>query len=345
MPEALARFGESTGRARLASRGLALATAAGAVRGYARALAAHAAAVAPSVVHSNGLKLHMLAAHALPRELPLVWHMHEYVSPRPLTRSLLRRLRHRPRVLVANSRSVAADLALAVPGPPVETIYNAVDLAEFAPSGSTADLDRLSGLPPAPPDTLRVGLVATFGRWKGHLTFMQAIAALGPRRGIRAYIVGGPLYDTSGSQFSREELEREAHRMGIAERLGFTGFLPRPAAALRALDVVVHASIQPEPFGLVIAEAMACGRAVVYSAAGGATELAEEGVEALAHPPGDAAALAAAIARLAGAAELRTALGARARTAAMERFAPDACAGAFIDLYTRLGSGARAVAS
>jgi glycosyltransferase involved in cell wall biosynthesis len=51
--------------------------------------------------------------------------------------------------------------------------------------------------------------------------------------------------------------------------------MPRPADAMRALDVVVHASTDPEPFGLVVAEAMACGRAVTTSGTGGASELIE----------------------------------------------------------------------
>ncbi len=56
---------------------------------------------------------------------------------------------------------------------------------------------------------------------------------------------------------------------------------------MRALDIVVHASTRPEPFGLVIAEAMACGRAVITSAAGGAAEIVESEVDALTHTPGD----------------------------------------------------------
>ena len=60
----------------------------------------------------------------------------------------------------------------------------------------------------------------------------------------------------------------------------------------RALDVVVHASTKPEPFGRVIVEAMSCGRAVVVAKDGGAAELFEDGVSALASPPGDASALA-----------------------------------------------------
>jgi glycosyltransferase involved in cell wall biosynthesis len=89
---------------------------------------------------------------------------------------------------------------------------------------------------------------------------------------------------------------------------------------MRALDVVVHASTQPEPFGLVIAEAMACGRPVVVSAAGGAGEIVRDGIDALAVPPGDAAAMAEAIRRLAEDAELRARMGAAGRARAEADF-------------------------
>ena len=78
-----------------------------------------------------------------------------------------------------------------------------------------------------------------------------------------------------------------------------------------------------EPFGLVIAEAMACGRAVITTAHGGAAELIEAGRDALVAPAGDARALAAAIDRLAADPMLRESVGSRAHAAAMTRFAPD----------------------
>src|SRR6185436_5987649 len=115
----------------------------------------------------------------------------------------------------------------------------------------------------------------------------------------RGYVVGGPLYQTDGSQYSMEELRARADELGISARIGFTGFVSDPAAAMRALDVVVHASIEPEPFGLVIAEAMACGRPVIVSDAGGAAEIVTSGVNALVNSPGDADALADRIAQLA----------------------------------------------
>ena len=89
---------------------------------------------------------------------------------------------------------------------------------------------------------------------------------------------------------------------------------------MRALDVVVHASTRPEPFGLVIAEAMACGRAVITSGTGGAGELVRDGVDAVTHRPGDAVDLASRIERLAADAALRARLGRAARDTAERRF-------------------------
>jgi glycosyltransferase involved in cell wall biosynthesis len=189
-------------------------------------------------------------------------------------------------------------------------------------------------LPPAPPGTCRVGLLATFARWKGHDVFLRAVRQTTVP--FRAYVIGGPVYDTAGSQLTIEELRGRARSLGIADRVGFTGFADRPAPALRALDVVVHASTEPEPFGLVIAEGMACGRAVIVSRAGGAAEIVEDGVDALTATSGDAADLARAIDRLAGETALRQRLGAEARRAAVRRFDPAVFAAAFIDLYTRV---------
>jgi glycosyltransferase involved in cell wall biosynthesis len=178
--------------------------------------------------------------------------------------------------------------------------------------------------------------MATFGRWKGHEPFLRAVQRLGRSVPIRAYIVGAPLYDTAGSQYTLDELRRLATDLGVSDRVGFTGFIERPAGALRALDVVVHASTQPEPFGLVIAEAMACRRAVIVSAAGGAAELVRDGINALTHPPGDIERLAEAIERCAESEDLRQQLGQQARRAALARFDPVPFGRAFITLYRRV---------
>ena len=334
MPPALARLGESAGD--LTRRGVALLAAASAVGGYVRALRATLRDVAADVVHTNGFKLHVAGARAASSAMPLLWHVHEYVTPRPLSRRLMRAHVARVGAIVANSTSVAEDVRASLhPSCPVASIYNAVDLREYAPDGSRVDLASLAGMPPGEPDVVTVGLVATFGRWKGHETFLRAMQrVLRTQPNIRPYVIGGPLYDTAGSQYTREELGSLVRSLGLDGRVGFTGFIDRPAAAFRALDVVVHASTQAEPFGLVIAEAMACGRAVVTSAAGGSAELVTNTVDAITHAPGNPDDLAAAIARVTADAGLRQRIGRAARARAERIFDPDVFTRAFLEVYS-----------
>jgi glycosyltransferase involved in cell wall biosynthesis len=220
--------------------------------------------------------------------------------------------------------------------PPIFTVYNAIDLARFAPAGPLLDLDRLVGMPPLAEGGVRVGMVAAMARWKGHETFLRALAALPPATPVRGYVIGGPLYETADSQLTIAELRALATRLGLDGRVGFTGFVADVAPAMRTLDIVVHASTQPEPFGLVIAEAMACGRAVIASAAGGAAELIDDGIDALAHRPGDAAGLARLIEQLAGDRALRQRIGQAAAQASARRFTHARLAADLLPIYRTL---------
>jgi glycosyltransferase involved in cell wall biosynthesis len=343
MPAALARIGESATirqgwnpKAALAL-GLRLGATAMALPTYEALLGRAILAFHPDVIHTNGLKAHVLGARlALPRPA-LVWHQHEYVSQRRLTRWLLRRYASRCRAIIANSASVAADVRSALTVcPPLHVVHNAVDLQVFRPDGPRLDLDALAGLPPAPADTIRVGLVATFARWKGHEVFLDALQRIPSSRNVRGFIVGGPLYDTSGSQYSRRDLEFMIDARNLRSRVGLTGFVDA-ASAMRALDVVVHASVEPEPFGLAIAEAMACGCAVITTGHGGAAELIDPRHDALVAPGGDARALATGIERLAGDAVLRQELGRAARAAALARFPVQRMAGEVASVFEATG--------
>ena len=346
-PPALGRLGDAAaggpagnGTSRLALL-WRLASAVPMVAAYVRRLRCMLRASAPDVVHTNGFKMHVLGALSCPRRMPVIWHVHDYVGQRPVMARLLRWKAARCAAVVANSCSVARDMrAVCGHRVPIYPVHNSVDLERFSPSGPTLDLDALAGLAPAEPGTVRVGLVATLARWKGHEIFLRALALLPPTLPIRAYIIGGALYDTDGSQYSLEELRRLARHSGVAHQVGFTGYVDEPAAAMRALDIVVHASTQPEPFGLVIVEAMACGKAIVVSAAGGAVEITDAAGDASTHPPGDAAALADCMRRLVAAAELRVTLGHEARALAQRRFDRAPLARELVPLYREVTSSA-----
>jgi glycosyltransferase involved in cell wall biosynthesis len=184
---------------------------------------------------------------------------------------------------------------------------------------------------------VRVGLVATYARWKGHELFLEAAARarrLAPEAGLRFAITGGPIYRTRGSQYSVEELRALAGHLGL--EVDWAPFTEDAPAAYRALDVVVHASTRPEPFGRTIVEAMACGRAVVASGEGGPLEIVTPEVDGLIFTPRDPDALARAIARLALEPPLRERLGAAARETAVARFGRARLGPALLALYRRV---------
>jgi len=223
---------------------------------------------------------------------------------------------------VAISECVARDMVSISKLPErITTVLNAVDLDHFSPAGPTWPIN--SG--PS------VGFVATFARWKGHEVFLRAVASLPCP--VHAYIAGGGIYRTGGSEITQEELQSRVEALGLAGRVTFTGFLEDTAPLLRSLDVVVHASTEPEPFGLTIAEAMACGRAVVASMAGGVAEILDDGVNGLGHSPGDVHGLAQAIERLLRDPELRRHYGSAARNTAEARLDPRRMARQFIEVY------------
>ena len=263
-----------------------------------RRFSAAVAAMVPQVIHSHGIKTHVLGA-LLPHRAPVVWHLHDYLGMRTVSSRLLNLLARRCALAIAVSESVAQDARRCLPARlPLVVVHNSVDCNRYRPEGPVLDLDALSGLPPAPvgrsasacPRRSRGGKVTTrFSR----------PSRTSPRQNVRAYVIGAPLYRTREQPVVAGRARSHGGAMlGLQARVGFTGLVDDMPAAYRALDIVVHASTRPEPFGLVIVEAMACGRAVVVAPTGGAAELFVDGEHALAAESGDAAALAATLRRL-----------------------------------------------
>ena len=328
LPAGLGTVGDS-GLGRGGIRGLpflARTSLAGALslRGHAAAMREHLRRLSPDLVHTNDAKSHLLASLAAPPDVPVIWHIRDFIRSRPFLRRLMRWWPRRPAFCAAISRAVARDVRVSLPWARVVPLLNAVDLDHFAPAPADGSwLDREAGLPPAEPGVARVGLVAAYAWWKGHEIFLRAVRSVieaDPAIPARFYVVGGPIYRTRGSQVTVEGLREVARSLGLEERIGLVGFQRDPARVYRSLDVVVHASTRPEPFGRTIAEGMACGRAVIASPDGGSAELFTDGHDAVAANARSPESLAAAIARLVEDPGARERLGRQARLTALDRF-------------------------
>ncbi|NCU01585.1 glycosyltransferase [Candidatus Macondimonas diazotrophica] len=121
------------------------------------------------------------------------------------------------------------------------------------------------------------------------------------------------------------------HEAADLAQVVFTGFVENVADYLAALDVFVFPS-REEGLGSTLIDAMVQGLPIVASRVGGIPELIEHERTGLLVPPGDAAALAAALARLTGDPDLRRRLGSAAQAAAAA-YTPEAMAAAYLDLY------------
>ncbi len=200
---------------------------------------------------------------------------------------------------IAVSRAIASELRerFRWPAEKIEVIHNAVDSERFDVAASATLREKLRG-------GRELALVLTCARLdeqKGHTVLFRAAAEIPEARFVLAG--DGPL---------RGELEAETTRLGIADRVLFLGRRDDVPELLAACDVFALPSLY-EGSSLAVLEAMAAYRPVVTSAIGGSDELIADGESGLLVPPGDAGALAAALRRLLGDAELRAALVGRAR--------------------------------
>jgi glycosyltransferase involved in cell wall biosynthesis len=296
----------------------------------------------PDVIHSNGIKTHILSGLVNTGRAVLIWHVHDFLTIRPGACCLLRWLARPATLGVAVSDAIAGATRMVMPQLAVEVVHNAIDTTAFTPGpGEGMLLDRLAGLPAAPANVVRVGFVATYARWKGHDVFLRAAAQLVRtfEAPLRFYLVGGPIYATRGSQYTEDELRHLAHDLGLDQHVGLIPFQQELTPLYRGLEIIVHASTQPEPFGRTIVEAMACGKPVLVSWAGGAAELFTHQYDAIGVPPNDVKALGAALLALVRSPEQRSFLGGNARQTAVRRFSRERLGGQMLALYQRRNAG------
>ncbi len=148
-------------------------------------------------------------------------------------------------------------------------------------------------------------------------------------RGVKARLV------MVGDGSERGQAEHRARCLGIAEHCAFVGKQPRIVDYLSAADVLLLPSEQ-ESFGLAALEAMACEVPVVASRVGGVPEVVTDGETGYLSAVGDVEKMATDAARLLADAELRRAMGRRAREAALARYSTERIIPQYINYYEQV---------
>jgi len=276
------------------------------------------------IVHTNSLKAALYGGLAgRIARVPVVWHVRDRIAPDYLPPAAVRLVRLASRLLpsavIANSVTTLSTLPRRrnsrVVASPIPRFIESV------PEGGTTR-----------PHELTVGVVGRLAPWKGQHVFLDAFADAFREGPVRGRVIGDALF---GEDAYSDSLRRRADRLGIADQIEFRGFRDDVWAELGALDVLVHCSVIPEPFGQVVLEGMAAGLPVVATAAGGPAELVTSGVNGILTRPGDALELADALRRLDDDPALRAELGDAARLRSGD-FTPERAAADVLGVYREL---------
>ncbi len=209
---------------------------------------------------------------------------------------LSKRLGARMALLIAMSKWIADHMIAGGVSPHnVVVMYDGIDPAPLEVPRPVAELRRTWEVAP---DQAVIGIVGNIRGWKGQDIVVRALAEIVKAvPDVVCFFVGAASVSPHDAAFVAD-LNELVRTSGLEKNVRFTGYQQDTAAYVQMMDVVIHASRAPEPFGMVGLEAMAQRKPLVGSGAGGMTEIIVDGVTGFLFPPADHQVLAERVTRL-----------------------------------------------
>ncbi len=221
-------------------------------------------------------------------------------------------------------------MKIGVPEYKIQTILDGRKLDEFKKPFDIKQVRKSLGLSNG---ELSVGMVGRLNPWKGHKVFIDAAKIVEKRfPKCKMFIIGGSS-DTYKSYES--ELKKIVAEKNI-KNLSFTGQRNDIPDIMRTLDIIVHASIEPDPYPNVVLEGMAAGRPVIATNMGGPLEMVENYKTGILIHPNNPVILADKICELIENEELRTSLGNNAKKIALERYSIESHVRQIEEIYEKV---------
>lgn len=196
----------------------------------------------------------------------------------------------------------------------IKVVYDGIDMSKIRIENQPGYIKEAYHISE---DVPIIGVLGNIKRWKGQETVVRATALLKKTfPGIKCLLVGSVL---EGDTF-KKRLENIIQELKIEQNIIFTGFQRNPADLINVMDVVIHSSIEPEPFGMVNLEAMYLKKPVIATKMGGPIEIFRDGEDGILVEPADPELLSQKILELLSNPELRIKMGEKAHQTVLRRF-------------------------
>ena len=177
-------------------------------------------------------------------------------------------------------------------------------------------------------------IVGRIVRWKGHIEFLKsAFTVLDIVPDSKALIIGD---FSDGGVGYQERIIKMVEESGYKDRIIMTGYVKDVGSIYSIMDVCVHTSIEPEPFGLVIIEAMANAVPVIASDLGAPKEIITDSVNGYLVNPESSEKLAERIISLLSDDELRNRIRSKGREHVRENYQVDKYARSVEKIYSEV---------
>jgi glycosyltransferase involved in cell wall biosynthesis len=279
----------------------------------------------PAMIHVNDIwwvpHTVRVVARCVAKSVPIVAHVRQEIEPAKVRRYELDCVES----VIAISRQIEQSLiAGGVSVKNVRTLYSGIDLSEKRLTHDDQAIRQMIGLPNG---AVLLGTVANLFPRKGYEVMLRALPAIVRAVSTVHYVIVG-----SDDHGYADRLKRLAHELKIADRVHIVGFQDPVQPFLAALDLYVHPALM-EGFGIAVVEAMAMGKAVVATTAGGLPEVVAQGETGMLVPPGNAESLAATVVSLLEDKVRREQMGLCGKMRAHERFSLAASVAHMEQLY------------